>query len=304
MRLDLTEERSRHKQRMEKILEDALIKLSTVATDIFGVSGRLMIEALIAGERDARVLADMARGRMRSKNPALIAALTGQFDDHHAELAQMILDQVDVLTRQIDRLTARIEELIAAIPHAQACDDVLPGNDPDEGRETDPAAPPLPAIDRLDEIPGIGRRAAQIIIAEIGLDMTRFPTSGHLVSWAKLCPRTLQSGAKSRAGKTGKGNHYLKGVLGEVATAAAKTQTFLGERYRRLVKRMGKPKALVAVARSILVIIWELLADPTARFHDLGVDFHTRRIDIGRKTRDHIRQLETLGFKVTIEPAA
>jgi transposase len=304
MRLDLTEERSRHKQRMEKILEDALIKLSTVATDIFGVSGRLMIEALIAGERDARVLADMARGRMRSKNPALIAALTGQFDDHHAELAQMILDQVDVLTRQIDRLTARIEELIAAIPHARSCDDVLPGNAPDDRQETDPAAPPLPAIDRLDEIPGIGRRAAQIIIAEIGLDMTRFPTSGHLVSWAKLCPRTLQSGAKNRAGKTGKGNHYLKGVLGEVATAAAKTQTFLGERYRRLVKRMGKPKALVAVARSILVIIWELLADPTARFHDLGADFHTRRIDIGRKTRDHIRQLETLGFKVTIEPAA
>ena len=134
--------------------------------------------------------------------------------------------------------------------------------------------------------------------------MNRFPTAGHLVSWAKLCPRTIQSGTKTPAGKTGKGNPYLKGVLGEAAAAAASTDTFLGERYRRLVKRRGKLKALVAVARSILVIIWHLLADPAARFHDLGADYHTNRIDKDRKTRNHIRQLEALGYTVTLDPAA
>jgi transposase len=304
MRLDLTEERSRHKQRMEKLLEDALIKLSTVATDIFGVSGRQMIEALIAGERDPHVLAEMAHARMRPKRPALIQALTGQFDDHHAELAQMILDQVDVLSRQIDRLTLRIEELLAAIPAAKAPEPVDRDHDDDQFSDAQQSLAPLPAIDRLDEVPGIGRRAAQIIIAEIGLDMTRFPTSAHLISWAKLCPATIQSGAKKKAGKTGRGDRYLKGVLGEVATAAAKTHTFLGERYRRLIKRMPKSKALVALARSILTIIWHLLADPTSRYQDLGADFHTRRINTERKTRDHIRGLQALGYKVTLEPAA
>jgi transposase len=134
--------------------------------------------------------------------------------------------------------------------------------------------------------------------------MTRFPTPGHLVSWAKLCPRTLQSGAKNRPGKTGKGNPYLKGILGEIATAAAKTETFLGERYRRIVKRRGKLKALVAVARTILVIIWHLLADPAARYHDLGAGYHASRIDTERKTRNHVRQLEALGYTVTLAPAA
>ena len=302
LRLDLTEDRSRLKQRMEKLLEDALIKLSIVASDIFGISGRAMIEALIAGERDPHVLAELAQGRMRSKRPALAQALTGAFDDHHAELAQMILDQVDVLSRQIDRLTLRIEEHIAAIPAATTGTGTGTDGDGDgDGGEPDAAA--LPAIDRLDEIPGIGRRAAQIIIAEIGLDMTRFPTAAHLTSWAKLCPATIQSGTKTKNSKTGKGDRYLKGVLGEVATAAAKTDTFLGERYRRLIKRMPKPKALLAIARSILTIIWHLLADPTARYTDLGADFHTRRLDTGRKTRNLIHQLEALGHKVTLTPA-
>jgi transposase len=265
------------------------------------VSVRTMIEALIGGERDPEVLAGLARGRMRAKNAALVQALTGSFDDHHAELAQMLLDQIDVLTRQIDRLTARIEELIAAIPASQPPGSGGPG---DGGEVQDPAAVLLPALDRLDEVPGIGRRGAQIILAEIGLDMTRFPTAGHLVSWAKLCPATIQSGAKTRNGKTGKGDPYLKGVLGEITAAAAKTQSFLGERYRRLVKRMGKLKAMVAVARSILVIIWHLLNDPASRYRDLGADYFTRRTDTGRKTRDHIRQLQALGFKVTLEPAA
>ncbi len=215
-----------------------------------------MIEALIAGERDPRRLADLARGKMTAKRAALIEALTGRFDAHHAELARMLLDQIDALTGQIDTLTTRIETLIEAIPAAQGVD---PDGATGPHAGTGPDAVVLPAVARLDEIPGIGPRAAQIILAEIGTDMSRFPTAGHLVSWAKLCPRTIQSGPVTRGGKTGKGNPYLKGALGEAAAAAAKTDTFLGERYRRLVKRRGKLKALVAVARSILVIVWQLL---------------------------------------------
>ena len=162
----------------------------------------------------------------------------------------------------------------------------------------------LSTVERLDEIPGIGARNAQAILAEIGLDMSRFPTPEHLVSWAKLCPRTIQSGPVTRAGKTGKGNPYLKGALGEAAAAAAKTDTFLGERYRRVVKRRGKLKALVAVARSILVIIWQLLANPTAHFHDLGPDYHTNRVAIERRLRNHLAQLAAMGYRVILEPAA
>jgi len=271
-----------------------------------GVSGRAMLEALIAGQRDPKALAELARGRMRGKRAALVAALTGRFDAHHAELARMLLDHYDALTAQIDRLTARIQELIAAIPAAQ-----VPGDGDGAAGGSDDgttgasanqraAQPPLGVLARLDEVPGIGAKAAQVIIAELGLDMGQFPTPGHLVSWARLAPRTIQSGAKHRAGATGKGNPYLKGVLGEVAAAAAKTDTFLGERYRRLVRRIGKLKALVAVARSILVIVWHLLADPTARFHDLGAGYHTSRIDKDRKTRNHVRQLQALGYSVTL----
>ena len=162
----------------------------------------------------------------------------------------------------------------------------------------------LSTVERLDEIPGIGAHNAQAILAEIGLDMSRFPTPEHLVSWAKLCPRTIQSGPITRAGKTGRGNPYLKGALGEAAAAAAKTNTFLGERYRRIVKRRGKLKALVAVARSILVIVWHLLANPATRFRDLGVDFHNNRIATERRLRNHIAQLTAMGYRVTIEPAA
>ena len=312
LRVDLTVERSRHKQRLEKLLEDALIKLSIVATDIFGVSGRAMIEALIAGERDPRRLAGLAKGRLRVKHAALVQALTGRFDEHHAELARMLLDQIDGLTAQIDRLTARIGDLLAAIPAAgipkETGGDDSQGQPREPGTLADPTHPagaePLAALDRLDEIPGLGPLAAQVVIAEVGLDMTRFPTAAHLVSWAKLSPQTIQSGPKTRAGKTGKGNRYLKGVLGEAAAAAAKTDTFLGERYRRLVKRRGKLKALVAVARSILVIVWHLLADPAARFHDLGSNYHTTRINKDRKALNHVRQLQALGFTVTLNAAA
>ena len=273
LRLDLTRDRARHKQRMEKLLEDALIKLSTVATDIFGRSARDMIEALIRGERDPKQLADLARGRMRVKRIALIEALHGRFDAHHAELARILLDQVDGLDTQIHRLTTTIDELIAAIPAAS-------GEGPaptDSGGGTEQRTT-LSAIARLDEVPGIAEHTAQVIIAELGLDMAQFPTPGHLVSWAKLSPRTIQS--------------------------AVKTNTFRGERYRRIVKRRGKLKALVAVARSILVIVWHLLSDPTARYRDLGPDFHMTRINTNRKIRSLVHQLEALGHTVTLQPAA
>jgi transposase len=301
LRADLTRERTRYFQRLEKLLEDSLIKVSSVASTLSTVSARAMIEALIAGERDPKVLAGLARGRMRVKHAALVEALTGAFDDHHAELARMLLDQIDALSAQTGRLTARIEEQVAAISAAWGADAdgaTGPGAGLGEG------APVLPALDRLDEIPGISRATAQGIIAEIGLDMTRFPTPGHLVSWAKLSPRTVQSGAKNRAGKTGKGNPYLKAILGEAAAAAARTDTFLGERYRRIVRRRGKLRALVAIARTILVIIWHLLASRAARFCELGASYYASRIDKDKKARSHIRQLEALGFTVTLAPAA
>jgi transposase len=301
LRVDLTHERTRYWQRLEKLLEDALIKVSSVASTLDTASTRDMLEALIAGERDPGVLAGLARGRMKAKHAALAQALTGRFDAHHAELARMLLDQIDALSAQIGTLTARIQELLAAIPAAQGVDaDGTTG--PGAGSGADAAV--LPAAARLDEIAGIGPGAAQVLLAEVGLDMGVFPSPGHLVSWAKLCPRTIQSGAKHRAGTTGKGNPYLRGVLGEAAAAAAKTDTFLGERYRRLVKRRGKLKALVAVARSILVIVWHLLADPAARYHDLGAGYWADRIDKGKKARNHIRQLEALGFTVSLAPAA
>jgi len=301
LRTDLTRERTRHYCRLEKLLEDALIKVSAVASKLDTLSVRDMLEALIGGERDPQVLAGLARGRMRAKHDRLVQALTGKFDDHHAELARMLLDQVDALSAQIGKLTTRIEELIAAIPAAQGVDaDGTTGPTAGLGAR----APVLPAVDRLDEVTGIGREAAQAIVAEVGLHMSVFPTPAHLVSWAKISPRTFQSGGRSRAGRTGKGNPYLKGILGEAAAAAGKTDTFLGERYRRLARRRGKLKALVAVARSILVIVWHLLADRTTRYHDLGAGYYTSRIDKNRKMRNHIRQLEALGYTVTLAQAA
>ena len=308
---DLIRERTRYWQRLEKLLEDAAIKVSAVASKLDTLSTRDMVEALIVGERDPRRLADLARGRMKAKRSELITALDGRFDDHHAELARLLLGQIDALSAQIGALSARIEQLIAAMDESDhhTGDRTAPthaatasGGDSDTATVIEPTR--LTTVERLDEITGVGQRAAQTIIAEIGLDMTRFPTPEHLVSWAKLCPRTIQSGPVIRGGKTGKGNPYLKGALGEAAAAAARTDTFLGERYRRLVKRRGKLKALVAVARSILVIVWQLLSDPTARFHDLGPDYHTSRVVTERKIRNHIAHLTAMGFHVTLQPAA
>ncbi len=166
-------------------------------------------------------------------------------------------------------------------------------------------APFAPAVDRLDEIPGVGTTAARVIIAEVGMDMSRFPTPAHLVSWARFAPGVKESaGRKKGKGTTGHGNRYLARALGEAAVSAGKTDTFLGERYRRLARRKGKKRAIVAVGRSILIIIWHLLSDSEARFVDLGPDFYDNRSGPEHQKRNHIRQLEALGYKVTLEPAA
>jgi transposase len=277
-RADLVAVRTAEKQRAEKLPVDAQIKLSVVASDIFGVSGRQMLAALIGGERDPKVLAQMARAAMRGKITALQEAFTGYFTDHHAFLLAKMLARVDALDADIAALDGKIEEMIA---------------------------PFAAAAQRLDEIPGINAVAACVILAEIGTDMGRFPTAGHLVSWAKFAPGVKESAGKKKGkGTTGHGNSYLARVLGNAAVSAGRTDTFLGERYRRIARRRGRKKAVVAIGRSMLVIIWHLLADPDARYADLGSDFYDTRINPERRRRNHIRQLEALGCKVTLEPAA
>ncbi|MBE3074822.1 MAG: IS110 family transposase [Actinobacteria bacterium] len=277
-RVDLVTARTAEKQRVEKLLEDAQIKLSVVASDIFGVSGRAMMAALIAGERDPKVLAEMARGAMRAKTARLVEAFIGRFDDHHAFLLTTMLARIDALSADIAAVEERTEEQL--VPFADA-------------------------VARLDQIPGIGPTAAAVIIAEIGVDMTRFPTPAHLSSWAKFAPGVKESaGRKKGSGATGHGNRYLARVLGEAAVNAGRTHTFLGERYRRIARRRGKKRAIVAVGRSILVIAWHLLGDDNAQFHDLGPDYYDSRVNLNRKMRNHVRELQALGYNVTLEPAA
>jgi len=277
-RADLVAARTAEKQRVEKLLEDAQIKLSVVASDIFGVSGRAMLAALLAGERDPKRLAQLARARLRAKLGPLAEAFCGFFTDQHAFLLAKMLARVDALDADLADLDAKLAELIG---------------------------PLAGAVDRLDEIPGVGQLAARLLLAEIGTDMTRFPTAGQLVSWAKFAPGVKESAGKRKGrGSTGRGNPYLARVLGEAAVAASKTDTFLGERYRRIARRRGKKRAIVAVGRSILVIAWHLLSDPEAHFHDLGAGFYDTRIGPERAKRNHVRQLEALGYKVTLDPAA
>jgi transposase len=277
-RADLVAVRTAEKQRVEKLLEDAQIKLSVVASDIFGVSGRAMLAALIQGERDPKRLAELARTRLRAKLGQLQEAFTGQFTDHHAFLLATMLARIDQGSADIAELDRKIEAEIA---------------------------PFAAAVERLDEITGVGRTAAQTIIAEIGTDMARFPTPGHLASWARYAPGVNQSAGKAKGkATTGHGNPYLARVLGEAAVAAGRTDTFLGERYRRIARRRGTKKAIVAVGRSILVIVWHLLADPNLRYHDLGPGFYDVHVNAERAKRNHVRQLEALGYRVTLEPAA
>jgi transposase len=277
-RIDLVGVRTAEKQRVEKLLEDAQIKLSVVASDIFGVSGRDMMNALIAGERDPKVLAQLARARMRAKLSDLEEAFYGRFSDHHAFLLTKMLARLDAIDADIADVEARIDEQIA--PFAEA-------------------------VDKLDAVTGIGHTAACVIIAEVGLDMSRFPTAAHLASWAKFSPIISESAGK-RKGKnaTGKGNRYLARVLGEVAVSAGRTDTFLGERYRRIARRRGKKKAIVAIGRSILIIVWHLLSNPEATFVDLGPDYYDTRGGTQRAIRNHVHHLQALGYTVTLHPAA
>ncbi len=301
-RTRLVQERTRCFQRLEKLLEGALVKLSAVASKLTTESAKDMIKAMIAGQRDPKVLAGLARTRMKAKHDELVEALDGMFDDHHGELARMLLDQIAFPGERITQLTTRITGSVAAIPAAWGVDrDGVTG--PDAG--TGPDAKVLPAVARLAEIPGVSEDLARAIIAEIGLDMSRFPTAGHLVSWAGLCPSARQSGPRTRAGKKGQGDTWLRGTLGQAANGAARTDTFLGERYWRIARRRGKARAQVAVARSILVITWHLLADPAARFTDLGSSYYQARLDKDKKVKNHIRQIEALlGHPITITRAA
>jgi transposase len=277
-RITLVAERTAEKNRVEKLLEDAQIKLSVVASDIFGVSGRAMMDALLGGVRDPRILAQLARARMRSKIPALEEAFVGYFTDHHAYLLTKMLARIDALEADIADLDTQIEAKIA--PFADA-------------------------VTRLDAIPGVGPTAAAVIIAEVGLDMSRFPTPAHLGSWARFAPGVKQSAGRTKgSGSSGHGDRYLARILGEVAVSAARTDTFLGQRYRRIARRRGKKKAVVAVGRSVLVIVWHLLSDPEAQFHDLGSGYYDSKINPDRKKRNHIAALEALGYNVTLQPAA
>jgi transposase len=309
-RFDLVEDRARVKQRIEKLLEDALIKISAVLTDIHGVSGRAMIEALITGRRGPKALAELAKGRARARREALAEALDGRFTDHHARLARMLLGQLDDLSARIVEVTALLDAAIAALPNGPTSTGSAANADSETIADTDDTDPPGPppdsyasAITRLCAIPGAGSDTVRAVIGEIGLDMTVFGRHQRLCSWAKVSPRTVQSGRKTGRAKTGKGNPYLKAALAQMATGAAKTDTFLGQRYRRLVKRMPKAKALVALQRSILIIIFHLLADPTTEFTDLGPDYYTRRIDLARRTHHLTRQLQALGYHVELTPA-
>jgi transposase len=275
-RRSLVREQTREKQRLEKILEDAQIKLDSVISDLHGVSGRRMLQAMIDGQRDPAVLAEMARTSMRRKIPQLREALTGHFEDHHAFICAAMLRRIDTLAADIAELDARIEQLIA---------------------------PFAAAVATLDEITGVGLRSAQEIVAEVGVDMTAFPTAAHLVSWAKFSPIDATSAGKKKGNSTGKGNPWLGGTLGEVVAGISRTNTFLGERYRRLIRRRGKKRAIVAVGNSVLTIVWHLLSNPNASYQDLGPGYYESRINQQRRRHDLIRQLEHLtGQKVALQP--
>ena len=277
-RRKLVQMRTAQKERCEKLLEDGHLKLSSVISDIHGVSGRDMLRAIAAGERNPKVLADKARGVMRGKIKELEEALDCSFfTEEHAFILQMMLDSIDQLTAQVTVLDQKIAEMCR--PYERQ-------------------------IEQLDGITGFGVTTAQDLIGEIGVDMRVFPTAGHLASWARQAPRVTESGGK-RKGKnaTGRGNPYIGGTLGEASISVGRTQTFLGAKYRRLCTHMPKKKAQGAIMRTQLVIAHALLSDPAAEYEDLGPDYYERKADIRRRARSHARALERLGYKVTIEAA-
>jgi transposase len=300
-RLQLVRDRTREWQRLEKLLEGALVKLSSVVSSLAGTkTARGILEAIADGESDSATLAALAHGNVKGGRAAVERSLQGmQVRAHHRLLIRAHLDHIAWLDRTIPALEDEIEAALGAIEAGWGVTaDGVP--DPDPG----PGAAALPAAQRLAEIPGISRKLAMAIIAETGLDMTRFPTAGHLVSWAGLAPVARQSGPRARKPKKGQGDAYLRGYCTQAATGAAGTDTFLGARISRLARRLGPNKAKCAVARSILIIIWHLLADPAARFSDLGPGWHDRKHDRDRKILAHLRQLQALGLNVEITETA
>ncbi len=269
-------DRSREVNRLCKVLEDAGIKLTSVATDVLGVSGRAMVDALLAGTTDPTVLAELARGKLRKKLPELRRALQGRFRRHHAFLVEQILAKIDFLDETLDRITAELEERLA---------------------------PFAPMLANLDTIPGVNRTTAVSILAETGGDMTRFVTAARLCSWGGMCPGHDESAGKQRSGKTRKANRYLRGALIQSALGASHTKgTALQARYHRVKRHRGHKKAVVAVGHQILEIAFHIMRDGVT-YNELGADYFDRRHK-DRTVRRHVRQLEALGYHVTIEQAA
>src|SRR6266704_1906082 len=263
-------------QRIQKTLEDAGIKLDSVAADVLGVSGRAMLTALVNGERDPQVLAELAKGRLRAKLPQLRQALRGRFRAHHALLVRLALEHLEQLERSIAELDTQVDRALAPFARAR---------------------------DRLDTITGVGKRAAECMLAEIGVDMSVFPTAGHLASWAGRCPGNNVTGGKRRSGKPTKGNRWLGEILVECAWAAAHSRdTYLAAQFWRLARRIGKKKAAGAVGHSILVIAWHLL-DGDCDYAELGGDFFVQR-DTDRARQRAVAQLQALGYHVTLKQAA
>ena len=274
-RRDLTAERTREKQRAEKLLESAAIKLSSVVTDLHGVTGRDIMDHLIAGQRNPKALAQLARTRARRKITELEAALEGAefFTPAHAALLATMLARIDQLNTQIDELTAVIEQLLA--PYEEQ-------------------------LQQAESMPGWGRRSAQDAVAETGTDMSRFPTGAHLASWAGRTPLDNSSGKRKGKSKSKKGNRYLGAVTGETAVGAGKTQTREGARYRRLARRRGKAKAQVALGNTQLKVYHKLLSSPGMRYEDLGPDYYDRQASTRRQIAHHVGRLGALGFEVTL----
>ena len=271
-------------QRIAKTLEDAGIKLDSVASDVLGVSARAMLAALVAGERDPQVLAELAKGKLRNKIPALRHALRGRFREHHAVLIGLALDHITHLEGAIASLDERIDAVFAA-------------------HVSEAGVPFTRARDRLTTIPGVGKRASECILAEIGTDMARFPTAAHLASWAGVCPGNNITGGKRGSSKTTHGDLWLADILTQCAWAAAHTRdTYLSAQFWRLARRIGKKKAAIAVGHSILVIAWHLLTND-CDYNDLGGDYFPRRNPDRRRDR-LISQLQGLGYRVTLDKAA
>jgi transposase len=270
--------RAQEVQRLEKVLQDACVKLTSVASTVWSVSARAMVEALIAGERDPAALADLAKGRMRTKTAELTEALASNWAEHHSVVATQIIARIDHLDAAIDELSIAIA---ARLDHFEAM------------------------IEQFSAVPGVKRTTAEIVIAENGGDVTVFPTPEQLCAWAGVAPANHESAGKHRPAGTRNGSRWLRRALIEAAKSASRTKdTYFAAQYRRIARRRGPNKAAVAVAHSILTVLWYLMADPDAHYRDLGEDYFDRRRDPAREADRLVRQLERLGYRATLEPAA